>query len=68
MRRARNIIGQLLGTVLLVVFAVSFNACTNQSPLGLSEIDENSNSTEQQDDPVNWPPLDVTGDYDDDDE
>ena len=67
MRKARNIIGQLLGMVLLVVFAVNFNACSSPSPVALSETDENGNAIEQHGDPVNWPPLDQQH-YDDDDE
>ena len=48
-----NILVLLIAMVLMVGLVVNFNACTNRSPLEMSEIDENGNYIEQQYDDVN---------------
>jgi hypothetical protein len=48
MKRAKNIIASLLGSILLTGFVMTFNACTAQSPLGL----ENSSEEELVEEPT----------------
>lgn len=53
MKGFRNILVPLIAMVLISGVALNFNACTNQSPLEMSENDENGNYIEQQYDDVN---------------
>lgn len=41
MKRVKNLIVPITGVVLMVGLALNFSACTEQSPLGLNDINEN---------------------------
>ncbi|MCG8604052.1 hypothetical protein MJD09_03515 [bacterium] len=47
MKRAKNIIVPVMSSVLLAGFALTFNACTAQSPLGLENSSEDEVVQEQ---------------------
>jgi len=53
MKPLRKTVIPIIAMALISGLALNFNACTNQSPLEMSEIGENGNYIEQQYDDVN---------------